>query len=425
MMRPIDTALDALHRRDVGPKGAVVAPGRIEALGKHTDYAGGRSLTCAVPQHIAIAFAPRPDTVVRLFRTDTGEVHAFALSPETPARPGHWSDYARAVARRAARDFGAARGLDAAVASDLPAAAGLSSSSALVVGCFLALADVNDLAAHPKYQTHLSTPEQRADYLGAVESGRAFEGFDTDAGVGTRGGSQDHAAILCSQAGHLGYFDYAPTRLLQRVTMPHGLTFVVAVSGVAAAKTGSARVAYNRAAQLAAEAVRLWNASTGRADPHLAAVVDAPDFDPDRLRQALRAGHAAYPADALFDRIEQFRVEHGELVPAAVDALRAGDLTRFGSVVDESQRLAETKLGNQVPETQMLARSARAVGAAAASAFGAGFGGSVWALTAIDDADAFLGRWRRRYAAAFPERTQATQFFTAAPGPAARPIAVG
>ena len=60
-------------------------------------------------------------------------------------------------------------------------------------------------------------------------------------------------------------------------------------------------------------------------------------------------------------------------------------------------RLAEAFLGNQVPETVTLQRSAREMGAVAASAFGAGFGGAVWALVPEAEADAFLTRWSEHY----------------------------
>ena len=36
-------------------------PGRIEVLGKHTDYAGGRSLLCAVEKGFSIVSRPRAD----------------------------------------------------------------------------------------------------------------------------------------------------------------------------------------------------------------------------------------------------------------------------------------------------------------------------------------------------------------------------
>jgi galactokinase len=74
-------------------------------------------------------------------------------------------------------------------------------------------------------------------------------------------------------------------------------------------------------------------------------------------------------------------------------------------------------LGNQVPETVALARSARRLGAAAASAFGAGFGGAVWALVRTAAADDFLERWGREYLAAFPDRGKQAQFFLTRPGP--------
>src|SRR5437879_3000013 len=36
-------------------------PGRLEVFGKHTDYAGGRTLVCAVPSGLAVAATPRTD----------------------------------------------------------------------------------------------------------------------------------------------------------------------------------------------------------------------------------------------------------------------------------------------------------------------------------------------------------------------------
>jgi galactokinase len=67
----------------------------------------------------------------------------------------------------------------------------------------------------------------------------------------------------------------------------------------------------------------------------------------------------------------------------------------------------------------MLARSAREEGALAASAFGAGFGGSVWAMCRASDADAFSRRWEARYFEEFPERRARARFFATRPGPPA------
>jgi galactokinase len=131
----------------------------------------------------------------------------------------------------------------------------------------------------------------------------------------------------------------------------------------------------------------------------------------------------ADPTDCerLLARLTQFTAETAELVPAAVDALRRGDVHGFGAAAARSVQLAVSALDNQTPETIHLTESALALGAVAASPFGAGFGGSVWALVADNDAPVFEAAWRRDYARRFPARQQAATFFaTRAGAPACR-----
>jgi galactokinase len=80
-------------------------------------------------------------------------------------------------------------------------------------------------------------------------------------------------------------------------------------------------------------------------------------------------------------------------VPEAVQAFGTFDAGRVGRLAQESQADAETLLGNQIPETSALARSARELGSFASCSFGAGFGGSVWALVDRGRADEFARRW--------------------------------
>jgi galactokinase len=92
--------------------------------------------------------------------------------------------------------------------------------------------------------------------------------------------------------------------------------------------------------------------------------------------------------------------------------------------VDRSQEAGARLLGNQIPETLSLATLARRLGAAAASAFGAGFGGSVWALVARNEGADFLRRWQSAYEASFPDRAPEARFFVTRPAPAAFEIEV-
>lgn len=390
-------------------------PGRLEFLGKHTDYCGGPSLVCAVERGFAVASAPRSDAWVRVVDAMSGEQTETELSGARAVRQGHWSSYPLTVCRRVARNFpGAGRGIDLAFASDLPPAAGLSSSSALIVATFLALSDANELSGRPEYRDAIRGDEDLAGYLGAVENGSSFGALAGDAGVGTQGGSQDHTAILCARAGALVQYAFAPIRFEGAIPLPDDLRFVVAASGVTAEKTGSALALYNRAAAAAAAALEMWRASTGSMAPTLAAALaDAPN-GMERLRELLR------DRGDLLRRVEQFDRE-AALVRAAGDALARGDLDRLGRLVDESQAGAERLLGNQVPETVALARGARELGAVAASAFGAGFGGSVYALVRSRDAEDFRDRWREDYLIRFPaHRERALFFVTLAARPAHR-----
>ncbi|HXH05907.1 MAG TPA: galactokinase family protein [Vicinamibacterales bacterium] len=405
------------------PGGAWFVPGRLEVLGKHTDYAGGRSLVCAVERGFVLAAAPRDDGEVVLLDAVSGERAATRLDPALEPPERHWARYPAVVARRLARNFpDARRGADIVFESDLPAAAGLASSSAFMIAFFLALAEVNALARSETWGRLLATREDLAGYLAAVENGAAFGSLAGDSGVGTRGGSEDHTAILCSEAGRLKQYAYGPVRHERTIALAPHLVFVIAASGVIAEKTGAAREAYNRASALAARLLEIWCAGTGSTASSLAEALSSDPDAADWLRRAVRRLAAPGEAAALLDRLDHFVEESLILVPAAAGRLAAGDLAGFGELADRSQALAERLLRNQVPETVALARLARSAGAPAASAFGAGFGGSVWALVAAEDAAAFVERWSAAYRHACPRAAERAAFFVTRPGAAAGAI---
>lgn len=350
----------------------------------------------------------------------TGASDLLALETDlAPAPQEHWSVYPRVVARRMARNFPhARRGADIVFESDLPQAAGLSSSSAFIIAIFLGLAAVNDLQEHDDYTRAIRNAEELATYLACVENGTSFGTLAGDRGVGTTGGSEDHTAILCCQPGLLSVYSFAPARFERTVALPGGYVFAVASSGVIARKTGAALEHYNRAAAQTAELLRRWNTETGRVDRTLAGALESVPGALARLREAVQSSRDI----RLLERLEQFFQESTVLVPAAATALGAGDLERFGALVDRSQEFAETALGNQVPETIALARAARTIGAAAASAFGAGFGGSVWALVREQEANDFIQQWGAVYRREFPQRAVNASFFITAAGRAATEV---
>ena len=402
-------------------RAAFFVPGRIEVLGKHTDYAGGPSLLCAVEQGLVVLVAPRADARVRVVDAARDETREMSLNANLAFARGDWSNYVATVVRRVARDFpDARRGADIAFASDLPAASGLSSSSALVIAIFLALDAANRLSDDAGYQRAIASREALGEYLGAVENGRRFGVLASDLGVGTFGGSEDHTAILCCRAGVLSHYSFCPVRAHGDVPFPPGRTFVVAYSGVAAEKASGALARYNEAALAVQRIVAVWNQALGRTDTSLADAVASAPAAADHIRALLRGSSADdFTPQRLLDRFDQYMAESYDIIPRAADAFRRADLAALGEIVDRSQRSAESLLGNQVAETIALARLARERGADAASAFGAGFGGSVWSLVAAADANRFAASWRDAYNQLFPAAAERAKFFVTGPGPGA------
>jgi galactokinase len=179
-------------------------------------------------------------------------------------------------------------------------------------------------------------------------------------------------------------------RPIGRVGMPPHWRFVLAPSAVRSAKTGSAQEAYNNLARGAQVLLEIWNAARPRAGSLAAALAAGGEDD---IRALIRTSHIdGWPPEVLERRLAHF-IGEDRRVPEAVDAVGSADTARLSGLAVASQADAETLLGNQVPETIALARAARALGAFAACSFGAGFGGSVWALVERDAAD-FAARWQ-------------------------------
>ena len=398
-------------------------PGRVELVGKHVDYGGGRSLTCAVEFAMRAIATPTKERVLCVRQRGSRDVVEVPISPSAAPTRARWSTYVAAVARRIGRDFPhATGGVDVRLSSTLPPAAGLSSSTALTIALARAVVDATGITANSVFAEHAGSPIGFAEYVAAIETGAPHGPFPGDDGVGVRGGAQDHVAIMCAREGMVGQFSYIPAREEGWAPWPADQVLVIGVSGVRATKTGNVQAAYNRAADAVRWMVRQWNGLTYRNDATLAAALASGPDAAERLASIARGTDgnlgtkgAPVTAEYLLNRLAQFREECDTIVPGVADAFRARDFARLGSLVDRSQALAESALENQVPETIALARLAREHGAVAASAFGAGFGGAVWAMVAGDRAEGFAEQWRHAYGALFPNRAARSRFLVTRP----------
>ena len=218
--------------------------------------------------------------------------------------------------------------------------------------------------------------------------------------------------------GHVVGYRFGPVQ--REASVPLGdRVFVIGASGITASKAGEHRERYNQAVESLQALLGLWRTRTGEMPVTLGALLDEGPETAQRLRTFIDEAPAGpVSAGVLRNRLDHFIAEAQRLVPGATRALAAGDFATFGTLVDESQQLAERWLGNQIAETSALARLARRLGAEGASAFGAGFGGSVWALVPDATPSASSMTWRAAYEAEFPMLASRAAFFRSHAGPA-------
>ena len=135
-----DRALEAFRLRfQREPEILVRAPGRVNLIGEHVDYNGGIVLPVAIDRAAWVAASRSRDAWTTLEGVDVGEAVRFAsdglaakLDVEGARLPS-WACYPAAVAWALREQQREAPPIDAALASDVPIGAGLSSSAAIEV----------------------------------------------------------------------------------------------------------------------------------------------------------------------------------------------------------------------------------------------------------------------------------------------------
>lgn len=429
-------------------------PGRVEVLGKHTDYAGGHSILAAVDRgFIAIAGANDVGAVRMVEEGGLFPPAEFVFSGDLEPRTGEWANYPMTVAKRLAMNFGSSirfRGVDIAFGCDLPVGGGMSGSSALMILTFFALAASNGLFDDRLFNANVRDSIDLAMYLACVENGQTFRDLPGGKGVGTFGGSEDHTEILNGKRGMLSVFRFCPTEHRADIAFPREFTLAIAYSGVRAEKTGRAMTHYNLASRRAALAVQSYNRQFG-ADCALLrdifpevggeSVLHLRVVDSGRGEGAMRRSAEGQVSDLaewvemetradrsreerldLPGRFCQFAEEDRLIIPDTVRALVTRDLDAFGRAVDRSHELSRIGLWNIVPGVDHLQMTARGLGAVAASGFGAGFGGSVYAIVSREDSVSFLRKWRESYEAHYSDAALESQFFLTQPAECGGPL---
>lgn len=355
------------------PTRLVRVPGRVNLLGDHTDYNGLPVFPMAIRQHLQVLMRPRSDGVVRVVNVRPEfPPREFELGETIEPYPqGDWGNYIKAGAEAMWARFGPLCGFDGAIRSEIPIAAGLSSSTALLIAGAVSLVHAN--------RKWLETLEM-ADLMAKAEHY-----------VGTRGGGMDQAICLAGRSGCAIKIDFDPLRVrLARV--PAGWRFVVADSLEQAPKAGAVKEIYNRRVEesrMAAEAVAdELGVSRG---PRLYARLVAQMSEEDLLFAAGRV------LDDSLRRRFRHVVTEARRVERAPRLLSDADARRFGETMAESHFSLRDDYEVSTDTLDRLVEIARDAGALGARLTGAGLGGCMVALVTAEGVDEVLGRLKREF----------------------------
>ncbi len=321
------------------PERLYFAPGRVNLIGDHTDYAGGLALPMAIERGTFLAVAGRADRSVVI--SSEHEPGAFTWESPGGDQGGEvsFSGYARGMLTQ----LPPPAGMDALVTSGLAVGAGLSSSAALCIVLGLALLDL------------------RSDELDPLELARIAQRAENDfAGVQT--GIMDQLAILMGRRRHALLVDASVPRAqpVRFDTERDGVSIVTVDSRVKRALVAGA---YDeRRAQAQAAAARLGVDRLG--------VLDA-----DTLER--RAGELP---PGLLARARHIVSEDARVL-AAVQAAAVRDWARVGRLFTASHRSLRDDYQVSHPTVDAIVELlSRSPGVLGARLTGAGFGGSVVAL---------------------------------------------
>jgi galactokinase len=335
-----------------------LAPGRVNMIGDHTDYNDGFVLPMAIDRSVRVAAAARDDGTVHVWSKDYEERDEFPL--EGQKRSGSWKDYVRGVFWSLKEAGHPVKGVDLAIESDLPQRSGLSSSAAVELAVAAAATAVSEVVVEDRDLAQLA---QRAE--------NEF--------VRVQCGIMDQLAIVYGRAGHALLVDCQSLEV-SHVPIGEEADFAVTVidSGVS---RDLSKKPYNERREECAEATRQLGVKSLR----------------DANESWLRECQHRMP-DELFRRARHVLTENERVVQTA-EALRRQDLATVGKRMYQSHASLRDDFEVSTPELDSLVEIGRRTeGVWGARLTGAGFGGSVVALTRPEASDDLAERVLREYA---------------------------
>jgi galactokinase len=382
MRRP--TILERFRARFGGDPRVYRAPGRVNLIGEHTDYNDGFAMPAAIEFYCWVAVSTREDRKLSIYSEEFSAAADADLDSASHQPSKTWSDYPVGVALQLEQAGFRLRGANLLIESEVPMGAGLSSSAAIEVATALALAD----------QSGWSPDRVRLAQL----CQKAENEF-----VGARVGIMDQFVSLHGQEDHALMLD-CRALTFESLLIPDSVKLVISNTMV---KHELASSEYNRRRADCEEAVR----RLAEVLPGIRALRDV------SLEQLER--HQDVLSEVIYKRALHIVTENARVLDSA-EALRSGDIARFGMRMAESHRSLRDLYEVSCRELDLMVDLAyQQRGVFGARMTGGGFGGAT-----INLVDArYAGEFKEKMAKAYQKETGLVpQIYICKPAEGASPV---
>ncbi|MEO0436697.1 MAG: galactokinase [Pseudomonadota bacterium] len=310
-----------------------LAPGRVNLMGDHTDYAGGLCLPMAVDLHTVLCAGRDGLPGVLTVISSQGDEVQIPLDDFAPN--GDWADYLRGVLAGYKLRGASLPSLRIRVSGDLPLGSGLSSSASLELAMAMLIEQVCEFSIDAHERVLLC---QRAE--------------STHAGVPC--GILDQHAVTFGIQSQAMILDCATERSVT-VALPAGIAVAVIDSGV---RHALADGSYAQRREQVTAATDIVGKPLVTSTFEELSVIDDPLL-------ARRARHV---------------LSESARVVALAEAFADSDLAGIAEIMRASHRSLSKDFEVSCPEVDQLVALAMELGAIGARMTGGGFGGSVVAL---------------------------------------------
>ena len=120
------------------------SPARINIIGEHIDYNGGKVFPCAIDRYLYVAVRKRNDSKINYRDLKFTQKYSFDINDEfTYKKENGYANYLNGILSIIkCRGFSFKNGIDVLISSEIPSASGISSSSALECGFAFAVSDL-------------------------------------------------------------------------------------------------------------------------------------------------------------------------------------------------------------------------------------------------------------------------------------------